>query len=48
MHTLENLKVDGDEKAGLHLAGNLRFEFIIALSVIDYILSGTVALTNYL
>ena len=43
---LDTVQDDGDDKAGMHLAAILRFEFIIALVVTEYILSNTVALTN--
>jgi hypothetical protein len=46
-HVLDTLQDDGDDKAGMHLAAILRFEFIIALVVTEYILSNTVALTNF-
>jgi len=48
VHALETLKDDGDEKAGMHLAAILRFEFIIGLVVSEFLLSDTVGLTNYL
>jgi hypothetical protein len=46
-HVLDTLQDDGDDKAGMHLAAILRFEFIISLVVTEYILSNTVALTNF-
>jgi hypothetical protein len=45
VHALDSLQDDDDDKAGMHLAAILRFEFIIALVVTEYILSNTVALT---
>jgi len=47
VHALDTLHDDGDDKAGMHLAAILRFEFIIALVVTEYILSNAVALTNF-
>jgi hypothetical protein len=48
VHAFETLQEDGDDKAGQYMGGILRFDFIIALTVAEHLLSSTVALTNLL
>lgn len=46
--SLDFLKDDGDDKAGVRLSSILRFDFIIGLVVSQHILSSTVALSDFL
>ncbi|XP_045204590.2 52 kDa repressor of the inhibitor of the protein kinase-like [Mercenaria mercenaria] len=48
IHALETLGEDNDDKAREHLIGVLRFEFIIALTTAEHILSALVGLTAIL
>ncbi len=48
VHALEALQEDGDDKAGQHVNAIMRFDFVIALVTAQHVLSGTVALTNFL
>jgi hypothetical protein len=48
VHALERLQNQGDDKAGQFLASIMRFQFIIALVIAEYILHSTVYLSIFL
>jgi hypothetical protein len=48
VHALERLQNQGDDKTGQFLASIMRFQFVIALVIVEHILHSTVYLSTFL